>query len=76
MMIFIHLYARKQALETDLDLYKGIVTVLSDFSIPARRVNGSFYYAKTIVPLFFCFTLLILILLANRKKLDELFKKY
>jgi hypothetical protein len=70
------LYYRKQMLESESDLYKGIVTVLSDLSLPARRDNGSLYYAKKIVPLFLFLTLLILILLANRKKLKEVYKKY
>lgn len=70
------LYARKQALESDRDLYKGLVTVLSEFSLPARRDNGGMYYAKIYIPLFFLLTLLILILLANRKKLEEVYNKY
>jgi hypothetical protein len=70
------LYARKQALESEIDLYKGLVTVLSEFSLPAKRDNGGMYYAKTYVPLFFILTLLVLILLANRGKLAEVYKKY
>lgn len=70
------LYGRKQALEADRDLYKSIITVLSDFSVPSRRENGGFFYAKMIVPIFFCLTLLILILLANKNKLEEVYKKY
>lgn len=70
------LYARKQALESEIDLYKGIVTVLSDFSLPAIRDNGGLYYGKKIIPLFFFLTLLILILVANKKKLEEVYKKY
>lgn len=70
------LYARKQALESERDLYKGIVTVLSEFSLPARRDNGALYYGKIIIPVFFFLTLLILIVLSNRKKLEEIYKKY
>ena len=70
------LYSRKQALESERELYKGIVTVLSDFSIPSKRDNGALYYGKKIIPLFFCITVLILILIANRKKLEEVYKKY
>jgi hypothetical protein len=70
------LYSQKQALESDRDLYKGIVTVLSEFSLPAKRDNGGLYYGKNIIPLFFLFMLLILILLANRKKLEEVYNKY
>ncbi len=70
------LYARKQILESEIDLYKGIVTVVSDFSTPALRDNGGLYYAKKVVPLFICFTLLILVIHANRKKLAEIYNKY
>jgi hypothetical protein len=70
------LYTKKQLLESERDLYKGIVTVLSDFSLPARRDNGALYYAKNVVPIIFCLTLLILIILSNRKKLGEIYKKY
>jgi hypothetical protein len=70
------LYSKKQFLETERDLYRGIVTVLSDFSIPVRRDNGVSYYAKAIVPLFLAFTLLLLIILANWGKIREVFKKY
>jgi hypothetical protein len=71
-----NLYNKKQSLEHDLGLYKGIVTILSDFNIPVQRDNGGLYYAKTFVPVFFLFTLLILIMLANRKKLKEIYHKY
>ena len=70
------LYTKKQLLESEIDLHKGIVTVLSDFSLPARRDNGAMYYAKNVVPTIFCLTLLILIILSNRKKLEEIYKKY
>jgi len=70
------LYSRKQFRESERDLYKGVVTVLSDFPSPAKRDNGGLYYGKTVIPLFFILTLLILILLANRKKLKEIFNKY
>ena len=70
------LYTRKQALESEQDLYKDIVTVLSDFSIPVKRLNGGFYYSIRVVPVFFVLTLLILIILANKKKLEEVFSKY
>jgi hypothetical protein len=70
------LYSRKQQLETERDLYKGTVTVLSDFSFPSKRDNGASYYGKYLIPLFFFLTLFILIVLANRKKLEDIFKKY
>lgn len=70
------LYARKQAIESEQDLYTDLVTVLSEFTIPTRRDNGGTYYAKIYVPLFFLLTLLILILIANRRKLTDVYNKY
>lgn len=71
-----YLYTKKQTLESERDLYKGIVTVFSDFSLPAKRDNGGMYYGQYLIPVFFFITLLILIFLANRKKLSEIYKKY
>jgi hypothetical protein len=70
------LYTKKQILESERDLYKGIVTVLSDFSLPAKRDNGAFYYGRYVISATFLLTLLILIGLSNRKKLEEIYKKY
>jgi hypothetical protein len=70
------LYKRKQILETERDLYNDITTILSDFSIPSKRTNGGSYYAVRVVPVFFILTLLILIILANKTKLKEVYKKY
>jgi len=67
------LYDRKQRLESERDLYKGVVTVLSDFSLPTKRENGGMYYGRYVIPISFCLTLLILIILANYKKLKEVF---
>ena len=71
-----NLYTRKQTLESDMDLYKDLVTILSEFSLPAKRDNGGSYYAKYLVPIFLFLTLIILILLANRKKLEDVYHKY
>ena len=70
------LYERKQNLELQYDLYEEIVTVLSDFSLPANRDNGVFYYGKIIIPLFFFITLMILILIYNRKNLRDIYHRY
>ena len=70
------LYGRKQELESERDLYKGVVTVLSDFSSPSRRDNGAMFYGRSVIPFIFFATLLLLIFLANRKKLSEIYKKY
>ena len=70
------LYGRKQQLEEIRDLYNGIVTIISDFSQPAKRDNGGMYYGKYVIPVSFFTTLLLLVLLANRKKIKEVFEKY
>jgi hypothetical protein len=70
------LYDKKQKMEMDQLIYKDIVTILSDFTIPSERVNGGSYYAKFFVPIFFGITLLVLIFMANRKRLQELYHKY
>lgn len=71
-----NLYTRKQELESERDLYKGIVTVLSDFSSPSRRDNGAMFYGKNVIPIIFLGTLLLLIILANRRNIEEIYKKY
>jgi hypothetical protein len=70
------LYTNKQKLESERDLYKEIVTVLSEFTIPSQRDNGGMFYVRIYVPLFFGLTLLILIILSNRRKLSEVYNKY
>jgi len=70
------LYSRKQVLESNEDLYPDIVTLLSGFDLPAKQDNGTLYYSKKIVPLFLGIALVLLIFLANRKKLKEIYNKY
>jgi len=70
------LYEQKRAFELERDLHRDIVTVLSEFSLPAKRDNGTMFYGKYMIPVIFLLTLLVLILLENRKKLQELYKKY
>jgi hypothetical protein len=70
------LYKRKQALDAERTLYKDIVTVLSDFAIPAKRDNGLVHYGLIIIPLIFLLTVIFLILRTNRKKIRKAFEKY
>jgi hypothetical protein len=70
------LYSRKQALDAERTLYKDIVTVLSDFAIPAKRDNGLVHYGLIIIPLIFLLTVIFLILRTNRKKIRKAFEKY
>ncbi len=70
------LFARRQTLETERDLYYEIVTILSEFSLPETKKIESILAGKNIVITIFCLTLTILALLANRKKLLEIYNKY
>jgi hypothetical protein len=70
------LYSKKQALETERDLYPGIVTVLSDFSLPVKPDKGTLYYCKYIVPPLLLIAVVLLIIFANRKKIKEVYNKY
>lgn len=70
------LFARKQAMEEQIELYKDIITVQSDFTVPQKRMNGGLYYTKRMVPSILLLTIIILILTSNKKKLEEIFKKY
>ena len=69
-----NLYEQKQKLEAERDLYKEIITVLSEFSVPAKRDNGLIYYGKYVIPICFLITLLVLIIIANQRKLEEVYK--
>jgi hypothetical protein len=70
------IYRNKQRYEKDKELYSGIATLLNDFTMPALPKNGILIYAKTIIPLFMCFAIIVLILIQNRKRIAEAFKKY
>lgn len=70
------LYARKQKFDRQKAIFTGIVTLLSDFTIPTRPLNNTLYYGKIIIPVIFGLCLLILILVHNRKRLNEIFNRY
>ncbi len=70
------LYRNKQELEQETDLYKGTVTLISDFTLPSQRINGLKFFAKKYIPVFLISMILILIILRNRNKLIEVYKKY
>ncbi len=70
------LYQQKQILEMDKEVNPGIISVLSDFSVPVKPFTGTVYYGKYIVPGFFVLTILILALTTNMARIKELFRKY
>lgn len=71
-----YLYRQKQSFELEKELYSDIITFLSDFTAPVKPYTGLLYYGKVIVPCFLGLTIIILILLANRKKIRDLLRKY
>lgn len=70
------LYNRKKILEENVEIYKDIITVQSDFTVPKQRLNGGLFYAKRVVPASFVLAILILILISNKNNLKELFDRY
>jgi len=70
------LILRRQDIERQLTIYSGLITVLSDFTPPARPVNRASYYGKTLIPVLFILTLILLILAENRERLRQAYMKY
>jgi hypothetical protein len=71
-----NLYRLKLEYDREKDLYPGILTLLSDFFQPLKRLNGGIYYGVIIIPVCFGLMLFYLIYRRNRKKLKEIYKKY
>jgi hypothetical protein len=70
------LYTNKQPLEQQKDIYSDLITLISDFAVPVRPYTGLSYYGRTVVPLVLALTIIVLILLSNRKKIKDLLKNY
>lgn len=70
------LYSRKQSYDKQKEIFSGIVTLLSDFTIPLKPKNTGSYYGKVFIPLFFGICLLILIIQNNIERLRKLYNKY
>jgi hypothetical protein len=70
------LYKQKQLLDKQKEIFFDIITLLSDFTPPLKPENSASYYGKIIIPSFFGLCLVILILIQNRKKLNEVYNRY
>jgi hypothetical protein len=70
------LYETKKIYEIQLELYKDIVTVLSDLTVPFKPYTRAKYYAVYAIPICFGLMLLILLLYRNKSSLKELFEKF
>ena len=71
-----NLYRLKLSYDREKDLYPDILTIISDFFQPLKRVNGGVYYGGIIIPICFGLMLFYLVFHRNRKKLREIYKKY
>jgi len=71
-----NLYARKQELDRQKNIYYEILSVINDFYQPVKRHNGGWYYGKILIPVCFTLILIYLILRRNRNKIKEIFAKY
>ncbi|MCU0455724.1 MAG: hypothetical protein MUE74_05420 [Bacteroidales bacterium] len=70
------LFREKQTIEMEKSLYSGVLTLISDFYTPGKRFNGGFYYGIYIIPAALTLMLAYLIMIRNRKKIREVFRKY
>jgi len=70
------LIRQKQDLERTKTIYPGIITLLNDFTPPNKPDNGMLYYGKVVIPVIFILTIILILLILNRNKLTEAYKKY
>jgi hypothetical protein len=70
------LYDRKQALTREKFINPAILSVISDFALPQRPYNGTVQYSFITVPILFFITLVILVLIAKKEAIKDLFRKY
>jgi hypothetical protein len=70
------LYSRKQSIDAQQIIYKDIVTLISDITVPFKPITRTFYYGEVLIPLFFMLTLIILILVRNRTTLKDIYHRF
>jgi len=71
-----NLYDRKQSLELQQLIYKDIVTLISDITIPFKPITRTLYYGVVVIPLLFFLTLIILIMIRNKTSLKETYNRF
>jgi hypothetical protein len=70
------LIRKRQELEVLQTIYPDLITLLSDFTPPAKAENGALFYGRVVIPVIFFLAIVILLLIEFRKKLSEISKKY
>jgi len=71
-----NLIRRRQDMEAQLTIYSDLITLLSDFTPPAKPENGALYYGKVIIPLLFLLTVILLLITDNWRRLRAISEKY
>lgn len=72
----LNIYQRRQEVERQLTVFNGVVTVLSEFTPPAKPVNRALYYGRFIIPAIFILAIILLIYIDNIDKFREAYNKY
>jgi hypothetical protein len=67
---------QRQGIERSRAIYSDLITLLSDFTPPIKPKNGTLYYGKFIIPVIFGISLILILLIRNRTRLIEAYKKY
>jgi hypothetical protein len=70
------LIIQRQEIERARTIYSELVTILSDFTPPIKPNNGTLYYGKILIPVILCISIILIILIRNRTKLAEAYRKY
>jgi hypothetical protein len=70
------LYYKKQDLETNLEIYRDIITIISELTTPSTRINDLMFYSLKTIPIAIFLTLVILVAIANRSAIKNVFNKY
>jgi len=70
------LIIQRQEIERARTIYSELVTILSDFTPPIKPKNGTLYYGKILIPAIFCISIILIVLIRNRAKLAEAYRKY
>lgn len=70
------LIRQKQDLEKIKEIYPELITLINDFTPPFKPENGTLYYGKVVIPVIFFLTIILILLIRNRKKVTEAYLKY
>jgi hypothetical protein len=70
------LISQRQELEIMQTIFSDLITILSDFTPPAKAENGALYYGKVVIPLLFALALILLFIIDNWKRLREVYRRY